>query len=139
MYIKKRLLTLTLILSLPLIVAACDANNHTAEGYNNATLAQAYEGWQKSSDSAADIAFLDVRTAREFAAGHVPGAINIPIQELAQRLNEVPANKYLFVHCEAGVRSAKAADLLMGAGIHDFDNIPAGMRGWRKAGYPVAK
>ena len=139
MHIKTRLLPFIFIICLPFIVAACDDANLAADSYNNATLTQAYEHWQKSGDSASAIAFLDVRTAGEFAAGHVPGAMNIPLQELAHRLHDVPKNKRLYVHCEAGVRSAKAADLLMSAGIHHFENIPAGMRGWRDAGYPVAK
>lgn len=55
---------------------------------------------------------LDVRTPEEFAAGHVEGAVNIPVQDLEQRLEEVPTDKPVVVYCQSGRRSAKAAEIL---------------------------
>ena len=54
---------------------------------------------------------LDVRTPAEFASGHVRGAINIPVQELSQRIDEVPAGRVV-VYCQAGGRSARATRTL---------------------------
>ncbi len=51
---------------------------------------------------------LDVRTRDEFASGHVKGALNIPVQELGQRLSEVPRGAVV-VYCRSGGRSASAA------------------------------
>jgi phage shock protein E len=55
---------------------------------------------------------LDVRTPGEFAAGAYPGAINIPVQELARRVAEVPRGRPIVVYCAAGIRSAWAERFL---------------------------
>lgn len=60
---------------------------------------------------------LDVRTPQEFAAGHVEGAVNIPVQVLAARKGELEGAKGVVVYCRSGMRSAKAARMLRGAGI----------------------
>jgi len=59
---------------------------------------------------------LDVRTAAEFAAGHLDGALNIPVQALKARLAEVPKDRAVVVYCKSGARSAHAARLLLDAG-----------------------
>lgn len=67
---------------------------------------------------------LDVRTPEEFAGGHLPGAINIPVQELPQRLGEVgSAPKGVVVYCAAGGRSASAAEILKRAGVTQVLNL----------------
>lgn len=61
---------------------------------------------------------LDVRTPAEFAQGHLPGALNIPVQELPQRVGELPdAERPVVVYCAMGGRSASAAALLKKAGF----------------------
>ncbi|MGC4069449.1 MAG: rhodanese-like domain-containing protein [Polyangiaceae bacterium] len=60
---------------------------------------------------------LDVRTREEFASGHVPGAKNIPVQELGARLGELKETKQpVVVYCRSGGRSASAASVLRQAG-----------------------
>lgn len=70
---------------------------------------------------------LDVRTTQEFAGGHLPGAINIPVQDLDRRLSEVGAkDRPIVVYCRSGQRSARAARMLKGAGhqtVHDLGSI----------------
>lgn len=66
---------------------------------------------------------LDVRTREEFAGGHVKGAKNIPVQELAARLKEVPKG-HVVVYCRSGGRSASAAALLKGQGYEVTDIGP---------------
>jgi phage shock protein E len=67
---------------------------------------------------------VDVRTRGEFAAGHLPGAVNIPVQELDARLNELqPKDGVVVVYCRSGHRSGNAARLLKSAGfpaVHDL-------------------
>lgn len=67
---------------------------------------------------------VDVRTPEEFAAGHLPGALNLPIQELERRMVELePRERPIVVYCRSGSRSARAAHLLEKAGfgaIHDL-------------------
>ena len=74
--------------------------------------------------AAAGARLLDVRTPGEYASGHLPGAINIPVQELAARLNEAGAkNQPIVVYCRSGARSAQAKQLLAARGftaIHDL-------------------
>lgn len=65
---------------------------------------------------------LDVRTPQEFAVGHVPGAKNIPVQELAQRLAELGAPRRVVVYCRSGGRSASATEILRQAG-HDVLDV----------------
>jgi len=67
---------------------------------------------------------LDVRSREEFAGGHVPGALNIPVQELASRVTEIEQpERQVVVYCRSGARSAAAAKLLKAAGfgrVHDM-------------------
>ncbi len=65
---------------------------------------------------------LDVRTPEEFREGHVQGAKNIPVQELARRLHELgPKTQHVVVYCRSGGRSAAAAQLLKGQGYSVTD------------------
>ncbi len=82
---------------------------------------------------------LDVRTAEEFAGGHVPGAVNIPHTELPERLAELdlPKSSELVVHCESGRRAAMAEDVLAEAGFSNVRDLTGHMRGWRDAGLPL--
>jgi phage shock protein E len=71
---------------------------------------------------------LDVRTSGEFHEGHVPHALNIPVQELPARLSEVgPTKRPIVVYCRSGGRSAQAAALLKQAGyvVHDIGPMTA--------------
>ena len=59
-----------------------------------------------------DAFVLDVREAREYRLGHVPGALNIPLSILPVRMHELPRNRQVLVICQAGGRSAQATLLL---------------------------
>lgn len=72
---------------------------------------------------AAGATLLDVRTRDEFASGHVKGAVNIPVQELGQRLREVPRGAVV-VYCRSGGRSASAASILSANGYDVTDVGP---------------
>lgn len=63
---------------------------------------------------------LDVRTPGEFQAGHVNGALNIPVDELERRIGELKADRAVVVYCRSGGRSARAAGLL---GKHGFGEV----------------
>lgn len=75
---------------------------------------------------------LDVRRKSEFDAGHVPGAQNIAHTRLLDRMDEVPEDKQLLVHCRSGARSAVAAALLERAG-HDVVYVNGLIDDWRAA------
>jgi len=81
-------------------------------------------------------AILDVRHPGEWAEVRVPGVPLIPLSELTDRVEEVPAGEPLYVICAVGGRSAKAAELLRALGV-DAVNVAGGTRGWVEAGYPI--
>ncbi len=83
---------------------------------------------------------LDVRTAGEFAGGHVPGAVNIPVGDLPSRMNELEAHKgsEIWTICAVGGRSAAAAGQLAAAG-YTAVNVDGGTNGWVEAGHAVEK
>lgn len=84
---------------------------------------------------------LDVRAADEFGMGHLPDALNIPLDKLGERLAELPTSKDkpLIVCCATGMRSAKAAALLRKEGYTQLHNLAGGVDAWVGAGYPVRK
>ena len=72
---------------------------------------------------------VDVRTPQEFASGHVPGAINIPFDEIGRRASEIgPASTPVVLYCRTGRRSGIAAEALQKAGfskLYDFKSVTA--------------
>jgi phage shock protein E len=76
---------------------------------------------------------LDVRTAEEFASGHVPGAIHVPFDEVPARLGELGPPREVVVYCESGRRAAKAAEALDAAGF-EVRHLTGDMREWRARG-----
>jgi rhodanese-related sulfurtransferase len=84
---------------------------------------------------------LDVRTVREFQAGHIPGAINLDVMSpmFEKKAAALDKSKTYLVHCASGVRSARACDKLGKLDFLKLYNLPAGFRGWVKAGEPVEK
>jgi rhodanese-related sulfurtransferase len=80
---------------------------------------------------------LDARGPAEYAAGHVPGAINIPHTELAGRLDEVPKDQPVYVHCAMGGRAQAAAALLEQHGYDVWCVADGGMRDWTEKGFPT--
>jgi hydroxyacylglutathione hydrolase len=85
-----------------------------------------------------DATLLDVRSRAEFASGHIPNALNIPLGELARRLDEVPDGKVV-VHCQGGSRSAMAASILQRSGRGDIENMAGGFSEWERTGNPIAR
>ena len=80
---------------------------------------------------------VDVRNSSEFAAGHLPGAVNVPLGRLAERLDELPRGRTLVVHCQAGGRAGVAAGLLAARGFDDVRHLAGDYGEWSKAGRPV--
>ncbi|TCO64560.1 rhodanese-like domain-containing protein [Actinocrispum wychmicini] len=84
----------------------------------------------------ADVTLLDVREDDEWAAGHAPDALHIPMGELAGRLDELPADQGVYVVCRGGGRSARAT-VYLNANGWDAVNVDGGMRSWATAGKPM--
>lgn len=83
-------------------------------------------GGGSSDDLAAVIAegamLVDVRTAQEFAAGHVKGSVNIPLDSIPHKLNQFKGKKNIIVFCQSGARSSRALQLLTSNGIKNVYN-----------------
>jgi rhodanese-related sulfurtransferase len=79
---------------------------------------------------------LDVREDDEWAAGHAPGALHVPMGEIASRLDELPADAELFVICRSGGRSARVTQFLNANGW-DAVNVDGGMSHWAASGRPL--
>lgn len=84
---------------------------------------------------------LDVRSAEEYAEGHVPGAVNIAHTELEDRLSEIVnfESKPVVVYCRSGYRAGKAAEILKKAKFADIRHLEGDIMGWREAGHEMAK
>ena len=83
---------------------------------------------------------LDVRTAAEYAEGHVPGAQNIPHTELAARIAELSAARSsdIVVYCRSGTRAKQALTVLDAAGFKRLFHLQGDYQRWAEAGRPVA-
>ena len=84
---------------------------------------------------------LDVRTPAEFAAGHIPGAVNLDVtaSDFQAKAAALDRSKTYLVHCASGVRSARACDKLNQLDFPNLYNLPGGFRAWAKAGKPFEK
>lgn len=88
------------------------------------------------SDVPADATILDVREDYEWVAGHVEGAVHIPLDQLPARLHDLDPDDDLYVICRTGGRSFRAAQWLVGQGYSAM-NVAGGMDQWLESGKPL--
>ena len=79
---------------------------------------------------------VDVREPHEYAAGHVPGSVLIPMSVLPVRVEEIPRDRTVYVVCQVGGRSGQVAAWLAPQGF-DVVNVAGGTQAWMLAGHPV--
>lgn len=80
---------------------------------------------------------LDVRSQTEWQQGHIPGSLNLPLNQLASRLSELPREGNLVVHCQGGYRSAIASSLLQGEGFEHVFDLVGGYKAWVQSKLPT--
>ena len=80
---------------------------------------------------------IDVRTPMEYATGALPGAINIPLDEMRSRLGEIPAGKPIVLYCGVGLRGYLASNILRLNGFADVRNLIGGIKTYRTATAPI--
>lgn len=80
---------------------------------------------------------VDVRSEKEWAAGHIAGSVNLPLNHLHDRAGEIAPSRPIVVHCEGGYRSAIAASLLAQAGRRDVLDMVGGFKAWAASKLPV--
>jgi phage shock protein E len=88
-------------------------------------------------ESGAAPVVIDVRTPEEYALGHVPGAVNIPFDQVAQRIAEVEAPHGVALYCMVGPRARKGESALLAAGYESVFHLEGGLAAWQAAGLPV--
>ena len=98
--------------------------------YNDLSI-ETFQSQFESGDSGA-YQFVDVREEDEYAEGHIPGAINIPLTEFMARVDELNEDEPVVLVCNTGVRSSQAALFLVSLGFEDIYNLEDGTKGWIK-------
>ena len=87
------------------------------------------------------VVILDVRTAQEYAQGHIHGAVNLDINatDFAQKVAQLDKNTTYLVHCRSGTRSTRACNEMAGLEFPKLYNLQGGFVAWEAAGKPVEK
>ena len=80
---------------------------------------------------------IDIRTPGEWSAGHLTGSINLPLSQLQERLDQVPRDRRIAVHCAGGYRSSIAASILSRHGITNIIELAGGIAAWEAAKLPL--
>ena len=80
---------------------------------------------------------IDVRTPEEYASAHIPGAVNIPFDQVAQRIAEIDAPHGIALYCMVGPRARKGESALLAAGYETVFHLEGGLAAWQADGLPV--
>ncbi|MBQ7350828.1 MAG: FAD-dependent oxidoreductase [Bacteroides sp.] len=83
------------------------------------------------------VTLVDVRTADEASLGSIPGAVNIPLDDLRERMNEIPKDRPAYLFCGVGLRGYLASNILKGHGYKDVRNLIGGLKTYEAATKPV--
>ncbi|MDL5054593.1 rhodanese-like domain-containing protein [Oscillatoria laete-virens NRMC-F 0139] len=135
---KNRVLfvVVSVLVALGLIVVLAGSNNPAVNGTAAVQLITPASYQDRFAGGREGHLLIDVRTPAEFASGHIAGAVNIPVDELASRLSEVPQGQPVVVYCRSGNRSAQASRILAQAGYSDIYDL-GGLNAWTAQGLPV--
>lgn len=130
----KRILYYSIIMGIfTMLFGSCQASQKI-ETVDSATFKERISG-------ASEVQLLDVRTAEEFAEGHLESAINIDVHamDFTQKVSEqLDKNRSIYLYCRSGKRSMMAAKALEKKG-YSIVNLKGGILGWLDAGYPISK
>jgi rhodanese-related sulfurtransferase len=80
---------------------------------------------------------IDVRTPEEYATGHIPGALNIPYDQIDRRVSELRSENGVALYCMLGPRARKGEAALLAAGHSDVFHIEGGLAAWKQADLPI--
>jgi rhodanese-related sulfurtransferase len=113
-----------IIIAVILLIPKISGNAHIS-------VAQAYQRYQQGAF------FLDVRTQEEWDQVHIANSTLIPLDELQNRLSELPKDRDIVVVCLSGHRSEEGVTILRNAGISQATCMTGGLTAWKAAGYPL--
>jgi rhodanese-related sulfurtransferase len=83
-------------------------------------------------DQKKGLAILDIRTTKEYEAGHIPGAVHVPLSDIGDKVKKLKKDKELMVYCNNGSRSIWAIKRLMGMGYKNLYNLKGGYLAWKR-------
>ncbi|HBW58658.1 MAG TPA: sulfurtransferase [Oscillatoriales bacterium UBA8482] len=84
-----------------------------------------------------NLVIIDVREPAEYASGHIPDAINIPLRFLTKNLDKIPKDTPVILYCTTGYRTAMGVMALELLGYDNISGFPPSIQGWKAAGNPV--
>ncbi|MEQ1603493.1 MAG: rhodanese-like domain-containing protein [Pyrinomonadaceae bacterium] len=130
-----------LLLAVIAFVGACQsaATKNTDSGVPNvaADIKEVAPSVAQTAVSKAYSQFIDVRTPEEYAGGHAARAVNMPLDSLTASLDKLEKNEPVYIICQTGNRSKKAAVILKDAGFNNVLNVTGGTVAWQAAGLPM--
>lgn len=138
----KHLFSLLLTISALFALSACSRKTETIDpaSIDVSTLPLNIDVQTASAlSSRDDVLLLDVREQSEYDAGHIPGVTLIPMNDVPNRLAEIPTDKTVIVTCRSGNRSGQVTEYLRGQGFSNVYNMAGGIVEWQNAGLPVEK
>lgn len=115
---------LLLIITFVLFLVGCTSNG--TRSYENITTDEA-----KSMMTKKEVDILDVRTPEEYQEGHIPKAVNLPLQDLENQVSTLDKNKTYVIVCRSGNRSGQASEILVSKGFSQIYNMEGGMLQWK--------
>jgi rhodanese-related sulfurtransferase len=133
-YLRKPAVQLAIVALVALIVylvATSTGSGNSSELAREINTDQAYQMYQQSGTFV-----VDVRTQAEWDEYHAPNTTLIPLDQLPNRLNEVPKDKQVLVVCRSGNRSQQGRDILLSAG-YNATSMAGGLKEWYAKGYPI--
>jgi len=124
---KKLLFPLIL---LTLLLTSCGGSTSTTEMETTVSVDEAFKMYQDG------VFFLDVRQQDEWNDFHAPNSTLIPLDQLPNRLDEVPSGQPIVVVCRSGNRSQAGRDILLESGFSEVTSMSGGLTEWVASGYP---
>ncbi len=82
-------------------------------------------------DQKKGVMLIDTRTTKEYLAGHIPGAVHVPLTDIGTKAKKIKKDKEVVVYCQSGNRSIWAIKRLMGMGFTNLWNLKGGYRAWK--------